>query len=479
MAIETTILSNLVFNEEYGRKVIPFLKDEYFSDQKDRTIFKLITEYVNKYNAFPSKEALAIDLSNKDAISEDTFKQSKELISGLEYDPETQIDWLLDQTEKFCQDKAIYNAIMASIGILDDSSGKTSKGAIPQILSDALAVSFDTHIGHDFLEDADSRYEFYHTKESRIAFDLDYFNKITQGGLPRKTLNIALAGTGVGKSLFMCHCAASNLLKGENVLYITLEMAEERIAERIDANLLDTPLDELKIIPKETYDKRIARVKGKTSGKLVIKEYPTACAGSANFRHLLNELKQKKNFEPAIIYIDYLNICMSSRIKHGANVNSYTLVKAIAEELRGLAVEFNVPIVSATQTTRSGYASSDLGLEDTSESFGLPATADFMFGLISNEELQGYNQILVQQLKNRYGDPGINTRFVLGVDRSKMRLYDVEQSAQDDILDGPKKKKKDRDEDKSVFDSGKFMTEDMERGKPKSKFDKSRFEGFK
>ena len=470
MAIENAILGNLVYNEEYARKCIPFLKEEYFVPQDQKTVFRLIKEYVDKYNAFPSKEALAIDLSNKDGIGEETFKQSKELISGLVHDKETQIDWLMDQTEKFCQDKAIYNAIMASIGILDDSSGKTSKGSIPQILSDALAVSFDTHIGHDFLEDADSRYDFYHTKETRVPFDLDYLNKITQGGLPRKTLNIALAGTGVGKSLFMCHCAASNLLNGLNVLYITLEMAEERIAERIDANLLDIPLDELKVIPKDVYDKKIARVKGKTSGKLVIKEYPTACAGSANFRHLLNELKLKKNFEPAIIYIDYLNICMSSRIKHGANVNSYTLVKAIAEELRGLAVEFNVPVVSATQTTRSGYASSELGLEDTSESFGLPATADFMFGLISNEELQGYNQIMVQQLKNRYGDPGVNRRFVLGVDRSKMRLYDVEQSAQEDILDGPKK---------SVFDNSKFGDEDKERSKSKSKFDRSKFEGFK
>ena len=468
MAIETTILSNLVFNEEYGRKVIPFLKDEYFSDQKDRTIFKLITEYVNKYNAFPSKEALAIDLSNKDAISEDTFKQSKELISGLEYDPETQIDWLLDQTEKFCQDKAVYNAIMASIGILDDSSGKTTKGAIPQILSDALAVSFDTHIGHDFLEDADSRYDFYRRKEERIPFDIDFFNKITQGGLPKKTLNIALAGTGVGKSLFMCHCAAANLSKGYNVLYITLEMAEERIAERIDANLLDVALDDLKLLPKDAYDKKIARVKGKTAGKLIVKEYPTACAGSANFRHLLNELKIKKNFVPDVIYIDYLNICMSSRIKHGANVNSYTLIKAIAEELRGLAVEFNVPVISATQTTRSGYSNSDVGLEDTSESFGLPATADFMFALIKqSEEMADLNQIVVKQLKNRYNDPGINSRFIVGVDRSKMRLYDVENSAQEDLMDGP------------VMDNTKFGNEDNERSKPKSKFDRTKFAGFK
>jgi len=355
LAVETTIFKNLVFNEEYGRKVIPFLKSEYFSDQKDRLIFQLIDEYVKKYNNFPSKEALEIDLSNKEGLNEQLFKEAKDSIDNLSRDDETKLDWLLDQTEKFCQDKAIYNAIMSSIQILDDQSGKTTKGAIPQILSDALAVSFDTHIGHDFLDDADSRFEFYHTKEVRIPFDLEYFNKITQGGLPKKTLNIALAGTGVGKSLFMCHSAAANLTQGLNVLYITLEMAEERIAERIDANLLDIPVDELKIIPKDSYDRKINRLKSKTNGKLIVKEYPTACAGSANFRHLLNELKIKKNFVPDIIYIDYLNICMSSRIKHGANVNSYTLIKAIAEELRGLAVEFSVPIISATQTTRSGF----------------------------------------------------------------------------------------------------------------------------
>ena len=467
MAIEITILNHLVYDEEYARKVIPFLKDDYFSDYKDRLVFQLVKEYVDKYNTFPSKEALAIDLSNKDGVNEETFKQCKELISGLTEEKDTKLDWLLDQTEKFCQDKAVYNAIMASIGILDDSTGKTSKGAIPQILSDALAVSFDTNIGHDFIEDANSRYEFYHAKEVRVPFDLDYFNKITQGGLPKKTLNIALAGTGVGKSLFMCHCAAANMISGLNVLYITMEMAEERIAERIDANLLDTPIDELKILPKDVYDKKIARIRNKTAGKLIVKEYPTASAGSANFRHLLNELKLKKNFCPEIIYIDYLNICMSSRIKHGANVNSYTLIKAIAEELRGLAVEFNVPIVSATQTTRSGYSSSDLGLEDTSESFGLPATADFMFGLQRNEEMDDLNQIVVKQLKNRYNDPGINRRFVIGVDRGKMRLYDVENSAQEDLMDGP------------VMDKTKFGAEDYERSLPKKKFDKSAFEGFK
>ena len=463
--IEHTIFSNLVYNEEFARKTIPFLRDDYFNRHSDKIIFNLIDDYFKKYNSMPSLEALAIELSNK-SVNEQTFTECKETLANFKQE-KTDIEWLIDQTEKFCQEKAVYNAIMKSIQIIDDKSGNFSKGAIPQILTDALAVSFDTHIGHDYVEDHEARFEFYHQKEVRVPFDLDYFNKITQGGLPRKTLNIALAGTGVGKSLFMCHCAAGNLKQGLNVLYITLEMAEERIAERIDANLLDITVDDLKIIPKDTYEKKMERVKRKTDGKLIIKEYPTACAGSANFRHLLNELKIKKNFVPDIIYIDYLNICMSSRIKYGANVNSYTLVKAIAEELRGLAVEFGVPIVSATQTTRGGYSNSDVGLEDTSESFGLPATADFMFALISTEELQELGQIMVKQLKNRYSDPGVNKRFVLGIDRSKMRLYDVEQSAQEDILDGP------------VMDHTKFGQEDYERRLPKKKFDKSDFAGFK
>jgi archaellum biogenesis ATPase FlaH len=448
------------------------LKSEYFHDFSQKTIFDTIEEYVKKYNDFPSKEALSIDLSNRTGLNEDAFKKSKDIVECLTEDKETKIEWLLDETEKFCQEKAVYNAIMSSIQILDDKTGKTSKGAIPQILSDALGVSFDTHIGHDFLEDAESRYQFYHTKEVRIPFDLSYFNKITKGGMPRKTLNIILAGTGVGKSLFMCHGAASNLIAGLNVLYITMEMAEERIAERIDANLLDTPLDQLALLPKDVYDKKVQRVRAKTSGRLIIKEYPTACAGSANFRHLLNELKIKRAFTPDIIYIDYLNICMSSRLKNGANINSYTYVKAIAEELRGLAVEFNVPVVSATQTTRTGYSSSDLGLEDTSESFGLPATADFMFGIQTSEELEAQNQIMVKQLKNRYNDPGIARRFVIGIDRSKMRLFDVEESQQDNILDGPKS-------DKSVFDNSKFGSEDGERNKAKTKFGKKSFDGFK
>lgn len=475
MAVESVIFSNLIHNEQYARQVIPFLKSEYFSDYVDKVVYDLIDGYFVKYNSTPTVEALTIDLENK-SLGEDAFKKSRDLILSLGED-KTDIQWLLDKTEKFCQEKSIYNAIMKSIEILDDKSNKDKidKGAIPQILSDALGVSFDTHIGHDFLEDAETRYEFYNTKHSRIPFSLEYFNKITGGGLPNKTLNIALAGTGVGKSLYMCQLAADNLQDGQNVLYITLEMAEQEIAKRIDANLLDIPMDEIAGFPKEMYDRKIARIKAKTTGKLIIKEYPTACAGSANFRHLLNELKIKKNFKPQIIYIDYLNICLSSRIKNGAGVNSYTYIKAIAEELRGLAVEFNVPIVSATQTTRSGYSSSDVGLEDTSESFGLPATADFMFALISTEELAELGQIMVKQLKNRYNDPSLNRRFVVGIDRSKMRLYDVEQSGQDDILDGPKQKSSDR----SVFDDSKFGSEDSERGKPKSKFDRKKFEGFK
>lgn len=467
MNIEKVILSNLLFNGEYNRKVIPFLKSEYFQDYSERVIFDLIDSYVKKYNDFPTTEALGIELDNSNGLNEQTFKESREVISSLSTE-KGKLDWLLDQTERFCQDKAIYLGLMQSIKILDEKNGSISKGSIPQILTDALAVSFDTHIGHDFIEDSSERYEFYHKKEKRIPFDLDFFNTITNGGLPNKTLNIALAGTGVGKSMFMCHCAAANFMKGYNVLYITLEMAEERIAERIDANLLDISVDQLELLPKQTYDTKINKVKDKAAGKLIVKEYPTACAGSANFRHLLNELKIKKNFIPDIVYIDYLNICISSRIKAGSNVNSYTLIKAIAEELRGLAVEFNIPIVSATQTTRSGYSNSDVGLEDTSESFGLPATADFMFALISTEELESLNQIMVKQLKNRYSDPGSNRRFILGIDRSKMRLYDADDSAQQGLMD-----------DRPVMDKGKFMEEENERKKPKAKFDKSKFKDFK
>lgn len=463
MKIERLVLANLIENEEYARKVIPFIKHEYFHDHSERIVFDLIDQYTKKYNKFPSKEALSIDLENVGSINEDQYKEAQAIIRELETD-KSDVEWLVDNTEKFCQDKAVYNAVMESIKILDDKSGGKSKGSIPQILSDALGVSFDSHVGHDFLDDYSPRYEFYHTKEKKIPFDLDYLNKITKGGLPIKTLNVALAGTGVGKSLFMCHCAAANLLQGYNVLYITLEMAEERIAERIDANLINVTMDELSLLPKEIYEKKVERIKRGTQGKLIIKEYPTACAGSANFRHLLNELKIKRNFVPDIVYIDYLNICTSSRLRQGANINSYTYIKAIAEELRGLAVEFKVPVVTATQTTRSGYSNSDVDLTDTSESFGLPATADFMFALIATEELQDLNQIMVKQLKNRYNDPNLYRKFVVGVDRAKMKLYDCEQSAQEDIHDGP------------VMDNTEFGQQDHERSLPKKK--KFNFDGF-
>ncbi len=435
--IEQTILCALLHDEEYTRKVIPFIKTEYFEDLTDRYIFDVIKDYIDEYNSLPTKQALKISFDTNDRISEDQFKLICEKIDGFVFEPNTDIDWLTDNTEKFCQDRAVYNAVRESITILDGNSKQKDKGAIPQVLSEALGVSFDTNIGHDFLEYTDERYKFYHTKEDKVEFDLELMNKITKGGVSRKSLSVALAGTGVGKTLFMTHCAGANLMAGLNVLYITMEMAEERIAERIDANLLDVTLDELKEVPKDVYDKKIDRVKGKTTGKLIIKEYPTASAGSAHFRHLINELRLKKNFHPDIVYIDYLNICMSSRIRMGANVNSYTLVKAIAEELRGLAVECNIPVVTATQTTRSGYSNSDIGLEDTSESFGLPATADLMVGLISTEELESLGQIMVKQLKNRWGDVNTLKRFVVGIDRSKMRLFDVEDSAQTLVDDSP------------------------------------------
>lgn len=460
--IEQTIFSNLLYNEDYARKVIPFLRKEYFQSRTDQTLFDLIVNFVDKYNNFPTKSALSVEAGNVANLTEDEHDRLIKTIEELNDQP-SDVQWLIDNTEKFCQDKAIYNAIYKSINILDSKNVAEDKGSIPKILSDALGVSFDTNIGHDLLEDVDARYDYYHRKETRVPFDLDYFNRITKGGLPNKTLNIILAGTNVGKSLFMCHCAASNVAKGKNVLYITMEMAEERIAERVDANLLNISMDELALLPRDVYEKKVARIKSNTPGKLIIKEYPTASAGSAHFRHLLNELKLKKNFVPEVIYIDYLNICASSRLKFGSNVNSYSYIKAIAEELRGLAVEFNVPIVSATQTTRSGFTSSDIGLEDTSESFGLPATADFMFALISTEELQEMNQIMVKQLKNRYGDPNLHRRFVIGVDRAKMKLYDVEQHAQDDVVD-----------DKPLFDS----SEAGKRIKSERKFDKNVFESF-
>ena len=437
--LEQTILKNLIYNEVYTRKVLPFIKADYFSDNTERIVFREIFDFVNKYKNLPTHESLVINFTESKSLTEPQVRESIELLKEIHSskDEKSEGQWLIEQTEKFCQDKAIYNAIMESVGILDDD-GKRSKGEIPQLLSDALGVTFDNNIGHDYINDSDSRYDSYHKVESRIRFDLDLFNKITKGGLPVKTLNIALAGTGVGKSLFMCHVAAGCLSQGHNVLYITMEMAEEKIAERIDANLLNIDLDELRTITKEDYNRKFSALKSKTQGKLIIKEYPPASASSLHFRALLNDLALKKSFKPDIIFIDYLNICCSSRIKPGANVNSYSYIKAIAEELRGLAVENNLPIVSATQTTRSGFSNSDPGLEDTSESFGLPATADFMFALVTNEELEQLNQVLVKQLKNRYGDPNLYKRFVLGIDRSKMRLYDVEDSAQNDIVDAGK-----------------------------------------
>jgi replicative DNA helicase len=437
MKLEQSILKNLVYNEDYLRKVLPFIKSDYFSDRTERTIFNEITSFTESYNTTPSIEAIGIAIKEKNTLTDDEVKNCETYLQEIEANrqAEAEIQWLIDKTEKFCQEKAIYNGVLRAISILDGKDKTHDKGAIPTILSDALAVSFDTTVGHDYLENSDARFDFYHRKEERIPFDLDCFNKITKGGLPAKTLNIALAGTGVGKSLFMCHVAAGAMVQGKNVLYITLEMAEEKIAERIDANLLNVTLDDLMDLPKDMYDKKVARVREKCTGKLIIKEYPTASASVSHFRTLLNELNLKRSFVPDIIFVDYLNICCSSRIKAGANINSYTYVKSIAEELRGLAVECNVPIVSATQTTRSGFTSSDPGLEDTSESFGLPATADLMFALISSEDLEEMGQIMVKQLKNRYNDPTYYKRFTVGVDRAKMKLYDVEQSAHQGIAD--------------------------------------------
>ena len=432
--IEKVILRNLVYNEEYLRKVLPFIEPDYFNDRSERVVFEHITKYASEYNSLITKEILQIEIEDRRDITQDEVKNIYGTINELE-DIECDFEWLSDTTEKWCRDRAIYLALMESIKIADGQDDKKNRDAIPTILSDALSVSFNRNVGHDYLEDYEERYELYNKKESRIQFDLEYFNKITKGGLPNKTLNIALAGTGVGKSLFMCHHASAVLLEGKNVLYITLEMAEEKIAERIDANLLNVNIQEITDLPKPIFEGKVTNLAKKTQGSLIIKEYPTASAHSGHFKALLNELALKKSFKPDIIFIDYLNICASSRYRAGSNVNSYSYIKAIAEELRGLAVEANVPIFSATQTTRSGFASSDVDLTDTSESFGLPATADLMFALISTEELEGLGQIMVKQLKNRYNDPTYNRRFVIGVDRTKMRLYDCEQNAQDDLLD--------------------------------------------
>ena len=426
--LETTILSNLFFREEYARKALPFLKAEYFSKRIEQVLFGEIVQFVEKYNNLPTKETILIEVEKRKDINEEELSEIRDYVAGVSNENSDE-QWLLDTTEKFCKDRAVHNAVLSGIKILDGKDKQHTPEAIPHILSEALAVSFDKSVGHDYLADAENRFEWYHTKEKRYQFDLDYMNRITKGGVPSKTLNIALAGTGVGKSLFMCHAASAYLQQGCNVLYVTLEMAEERIAERIDANLLDVSMEDLHVMPKDLYNNKIKKINAKTTGKLIIKEYPTASAHSGHFRSLLNELSLKKSFKPDIIFIDYLNICASSRFK-GGNISSYFYIKAIAEELRGLAVEFDVPIFSATQTTRTGFTSTDIGLEDTSESFGLPATADFMFALISNEELEALGQMKVKQLKNRYNDPSVNRAFIIGVDRSKMRLYDVNQSAQ-------------------------------------------------
>ena len=426
--VELTILRNLFFNEDFTRKVTPFIKPDYFTSRDERILFEEVEKFIIKYKNSPTKEAILIEVGKRKDINEDECKSVENLVNGFRNE-EVDLQWLLDTTEQFCKDRAVHNAVLDGIKILDNKDKKRTPEAIPSILSEALAVSFDSHIGHDYIGDADRRFEWYHTKEKKYQFDLNYFNKITKGGVPAKTLNVALAGTGVGKSLFMCHCASAYLTQGYNVLYVTLEMAEEKIAERIDANLLDLTVDDLHTAPKQLYDDKIKKLNTKTTGKLIIKEYPTASAHSGHFRALINELSLKKDFIPEVVFIDYLNICSSSRFK-GGNISSYFYIKAIAEELRGLAVEFNVPIFTATQTTRSGFVSTDIGLEDTSESFGLPATADFMFALMSNDELEALGQMKVKQLKNRYNDPSVNKTFVIGVDRAKMRLYDVDGSAQ-------------------------------------------------
>ena len=460
--VEILILRNLLYSEEYLRKVIPFIKLDYFEDYNQKVVFDEISSFVTEYNQVATKEILCIEIEKRGDINDSQYKEIVDLIGSLENEI-SELDWLVNTTEKWCRDRAIYLALMESIQLADGKNElnlKETKGrdAIPSILSEALAVSFDNHIGHDYLHDYEERYESYHRKEDKIEFDLEYFNKITKGGLPNKTLNIALAGTGVGKSLFMCHVASSALIQNKNVLYITLEMAEEKIAERIDANLLNIAIQDITDLPKSMFEDKVTKLAEKTQGTLIVKEYPTASAHSGHFKSLLNELALKKSFFPDIIFIDYLNICASSRYRGNANVNSYSYIKAIAEELRGLAVEANLPIVSATQTTRSGFASSDVDLTDTSESFGLPATADLMFALISTEELEGLNQILVKQLKNRYNDPTMNKRFVVGIDRAKMRLYDCEQSAQEDILDNGQEEEYTAEEKtfKKSFDGFKF-----------------------
>ena len=460
--MEHVVLSNLIDNEDYGRKVLPYLKNEYFFDPTDKLLFNLINDYVIKYNGFPTKETLYIELSNKTDINENLFEQTKTAIQELHVDQGTKLEWLIDKTEEFCQEKAIHNAVSQVIKILDSKSD-LGKGAMPKLLEEALQVSFESSIGHDFLQDAELRWDAYHKQLDRIPFDLHYMNVITNGGFSDKTLNCFLAPTGAGKSLFMCHMAAYNLMCNKNVLYITMEMAEERIAERIDANLLNIPLKELMLLEKDQYTNKINKLNNHTKGRLLIKEYPTATAGSGHFRHLLSELRIKKNFIPDIIYIDYLNLCTSSRIKGMNGVNSYAYIKAIAEELRGLAVEFCLPIVTATQANRDALGSSDIGLDNTSDSIGLPMTVDFMAAIIPTEELDEQNLVMVKQLKNRYGDESVNRRFVIGIDKTRMKLYDAKNEDQADIMGGP------------VMDNTDFGQADSERSK---KFDRSKFKGF-
>ena len=452
--IERTALTQLVTNEKYARKVLPFIKGDYFSDKTERTVFEEIEKFVDKYNKIPTQTSLEIEVQGRKDLNDHEYTKIVEVIKTLE-STDVDFDWLVDTTEKFCKDKAVYNAIVEGISIIDGKDKTRDAGAIPSILTEALAVGFDNSVGHDYLADAQSRFEYYHTIEKKIPFDLDFFNRITKGGLPPKTLNIALAGTGVGKSLFMCHMAANCLSQGKSVLYITLEMAEERIAERIDANLMGVSMEDLQDLPKQMFDSKMDHIIKNTTGTLIVKEYPTASANSAHFRGLIKELAIKKSFKPDIIFIDYLNICGSSRFKGAANINSYTMIKSIAEELRGLAVETNVPIMSATQTTRSGFSNSDVGLEDTAESFGLPATADLMFALISNEELDALNQIAVKQLKNRYNDPTSNKRFVIGIDRAKMRLFDVTLEEQQGLADSNQTKEIDKFAE-PIFDKTDF-----------------------
>ena len=453
--IEKTALSELIENEDYARKVLPHMRKDYFSDRNERIIFEEIQKFVEKYNSLPTKSSIEIEIDNRRDLNEQDVKTVLSVIKSLEKDENANFEWLVETTEKFCKDKAVYNAIVEGIQIIEGKDKKRGIDSLPNILSDALAVGFDNSVGHDYLLDSDERFDFYHTVEEKIPFDLEFFNRITRGGLPPKTLNIALAGTGVGKSLFMCHMAANCMNQGKNVLYITLEMAEERIAERIDANLMNISMEDLYDLPKSMYVTKIGRIKKDTNGQLIIKEYPTASAHTGHFRGLVKELAIKKSFKPDIIFVDYLNICASSRFKGSTSVNSYMYIKSIAEELRGLAVETNLPIMSATQTTRSGFVSTDIGLEDTSESFGLPATADLMFALISNEELDKLNQIAVKQLKNRYNDPTINKRFVIGIDRAKMRLNNLDEKAQKGIVDSNQTESED-DFTSPLFDNTEF-----------------------